>query len=210
MKTHLDYVFNEGWSWISHNAETDVPVIDFMREGMSCLMSQSEEAVWNPQHGPTGSLNLLSPLKAYKVSASADNVSSTIKGISIDPSKPVAINKGWNWMGFPLDHGSLPLSDVFAGLNVEPGDMIVGRDGFSQVDSTGQWRGVLKIIEPGAGYMYLSGSDKEFVYGSHRSEEEVEGIPCAEEDVNEWKVDSRKYHAGDLPREPRRDNRAMR
>lgn len=193
VKTHLDYVFNEGWSWISHNAETDVPVVDFMREGMSCVMSQSEEAVWDPQHGSTGNLNLLSPLKAYKVSASADNVSSTIKGISIDPYMPVAIDKGWNWMGFPLDHGSLALSDVFAGLNVEPGDMIVGRDGFSQVDSTGQWRGVLKIIEPGAGYMYLSGSDKEFVYGPRRSEEEVEGIPGDGEAVNEWKVDSRKY-----------------
>ena len=43
--------------------------------------------------------------------------------------------------------------------------MIVGQDGIAQFDG-GSWTGTLGLLEPGKGYMYKSGDDKEIVFNT--------------------------------------------
>lgn len=165
-KTKIDYSLGEGWSWISHNAETEIALADFVTEGISRMLSQSEEVIRDPQYGLVGTLESLRPLTAYKVFASKGATSTSVNGVSYDPSEPVTLRKGWNWIGCPLDGGSMPLSDVLSGLEAEEGDLIVGRDGFAQADADGKWTGSLQLLAPGLGYMYLSAGDKEFAYNT--------------------------------------------
>ena len=42
--------------------------------------------------------------------------------------------------------------------------MIVGRDGFMQLSAEGEWIGDLGHLEHGAGYLFFSNNDKEFIY----------------------------------------------
>lgn len=193
MKTNLEYAIGGGWSWISHNVETEVPLDNFMSDGISRVVAQSQEVIRDPQYGLVGSLESLSPLVAYKVFASADTVRASVNGISFDPTVPVTLGKGWNWIGCPLDFGRLPLSDALSGLEAEEGDMIVGREGFAQADADGVWIGSLQELVPGCGYMYLSGGDKEFVYGIRRPVTDVVDNIVKRSDVRGWTVESRRY-----------------
>ena len=43
MKTNLEYAIGGGWSWISHNVETEVPLDNFMSDGISRVVAQSTE-----------------------------------------------------------------------------------------------------------------------------------------------------------------------
>ena len=66
-KTTVDYNFEEGWSWISHNVENEIAVKDIMGENVDRVLSQTQEAIRDPQLGVVGNLENLNPLEAYKV-----------------------------------------------------------------------------------------------------------------------------------------------
>lgn len=191
-KTNISYDFDEGWAWISHDSETGIPLAGFVADGIDRLLSQSEEVIRDPQYGFVGTLDSLKPLTAYKVFA-ASAAATSVKGISFDPSEPVTLEKGWNWIGCPMESGKLPLSEALASLNADEGDMIVGRDGFAQADEEGKWVGDLKQLAPGLGYMYLSGNAKEFVFNTEASaSEEVNKLPV-KESSSRWTLDSNRH-----------------
>lgn len=192
MKTELDYTLGEGWSWISHNVETELPLSDFMTDGIIRVLSQTQEVIRDPSLGLVGSLETLVPLAAYKVFAGENAAGVSLGGISYDPSVPVSLVKGWNWIGCPLDRGVISVSDAFVGLEAGQGDMIVGRDGFAQVDADGNWIGTLSELRAGCGYMYFSGADKEFVYNTQPSgDESSENVVMR--NYGGWTVDSHRY-----------------
>lgn len=193
MKTNIDYALGEGWSWISHNVDTEIPLADFVTDGISRMLSQSEEVILDPIYGLVGSLQSIKPLTAYKVFAAQGSASTSVNGISYDPSVPVALCKGWNWIGCPLDGGSMPLADVLSDLNAEEGDMIVGRDGFAQADADGKWIGNLLQLVPGVGYMYLSAADKQFVYNTSASATVEPRNVIRKSTYNGWSVESSRY-----------------
>ena len=100
-----------------------------------------------------------------KVKAGSNTLKS-FQGDQFNPSSvTVTLNRGWNWLGYPLDQ-ALVLTDAFVYLNVEEGDYIFGLDqGFAEFVN-GNWSGDLKVLKPGHGYMYKSVSQKSFVYGN--------------------------------------------
>lgn len=192
-KTNVNYSLEDGWNWISHNVENEIPVESIISDNVDRVLSQTEEAIRDPQFGVVGNLNVLNPLEAYKVFTVGGNSDQVVGGISFDPSVPVALNKGWNWIGCPMENSSLAVADAFANLEAEEGDMIVGREGFAQVDTDGNWIGDLQQLALGQGYMYLSGSVKEFNYNTIPSHSEVRKNIVRENLKAAWTIESGKY-----------------
>ncbi len=193
MKTNLDYNLEEGWNWISHNVETGIPVSNIMDDSVLRMLSQTQEVIRDPVHGIVGTLSTLNPLEAYKVYVSGDGCHQAAGGIAFDPSVAVKLAKGWNWIGCPAEGDALPLVDAFANLAPDEGDMIVGREGFATADGEGRWIGDLSQLLLGRGYMYLSGSPKEFVYNIAPAAEESHKSVARFSKYSAWTPASRKY-----------------
>lgn len=191
-KSDLKYDLAKNWNWISHNVETPVRIASFVDEGISRVLSQNEEVVRDPKYGLVGSLTDLEPGVGYKVCVDNESWTKSLSGISFDPINEISIKKGWNWIGSPIDAGSLRVADLLSNLDVEEGDMVVGLEGFAQVDNEGQWIGSLETLVPGKGYMLYSNSDKTFRFAVNPVVEDPSGeVPGAVE--TPWAVDIHRY-----------------
>ncbi|MDE5870679.1 MAG: chitobiase/beta-hexosaminidase C-terminal domain-containing protein, partial [Muribaculaceae bacterium] len=193
-KANIDFNLEGEWNWISHFAEAPVAVEDFASEGIDGILSMTEETVRDPKHGLVGTLKELMPVECYKVSINGNTWNGNISGVAFDPTAAIKLHKGWNWIGTPVDEGSLLLDDLFASLGIEEGDMLVGLDGFVQADAEGIWKGTISRMAPGTGYMFFSTTDKEFVYNivaAHDTETPA-GAPVSAND-GLWTVDNHKY-----------------
>ncbi len=193
-KVNVDYNLTGNWNWISHVYEDAVLVADFASEGISSIISQTQEVIRDPKYGLVGSLTELLPVVGYKVCVDSESWTGNVAGVAFDPSNTIKLNRGWNWIGTPVDKGHLLISDLFSDLTVEEGDMIVGLDGFSQVDSDGLWQGSLTNMLPGEGYMFFSNSEKEFSY--NLSSQYSDNIPVKAPVIaadGSWYVDNHKY-----------------
>ncbi len=193
-KANVDFNLQGDWNWISHFAESEIAVEDFATEGIDGILSMTEEVVRDPKHGLVGALQELAPAQGYKVYIDGDAWTGNISGIAFDPIATIKLHKGWNWIGTPVDEGSLKIEDLFASLEVEEGDMLVGLDGFVQVDADGAWKGSVSHMVPGTGYMFFSNSDKEFVYNIVAASDVVAPAkaPVVAND-GLWTVDNHKF-----------------
>lgn len=192
-KADNKYDLAKNWNWISHNAENAVAVEDFITAQTGRILSQTQEVVRDANLGLVGTLRELKPAEAYKVFMNAA-ATSEIKGVAFDPIATVALHRGWNWIGCPVDEASLLISDLFAGLQAEEGDMIVGLDGFEQADGEGVWSGTLTSLVPGVGYMFYSNSDKEFTYNLVPAAAAAAKKVAAEATLaGRWVVDHHRY-----------------
>lgn len=193
-KVDINYDLVKNWNWISHNAENSVPVADFATPEMGRILSQTQEVVRDVKFGLVGSLTELHSAEAYKVFMNEASAAASVKGVAFDPVTPVALHRGWNWIGCPVDDASLSISDLFAALNAEEGEMIVGLEGFEQADADGVWSGTLSSLVPGAGYMYYSNSDKEFTYTlAPTSANKKVAAETAGNIAGHWVVDIHRY-----------------
>ncbi|MDE6300252.1 MAG: C10 family peptidase [Muribaculaceae bacterium] len=193
-KAALDYALAANWNWISHNVEKDIDVAEFAGEGISRILSQTQEVVRDPKAGLVGNLKTLAPVVTYKVCVDGDEWNTRLEGVAFDPSASVALHRGWNWIGCPVDaDASLRIEDLFADLAVEEGDMIVGLEGYSQADAEGEWKGTLSALAPGSGYMYFSNSDKEFTYTLTPAAEEPVHAQAPAMTAGEWVADIHRY-----------------
>ena len=189
-KAEHTYDLAGNWHWISHPVESAVAAATFATEGIDSIVAADAQLVRDPQAGFTGSLAELAPATAYKVRLSSDTWTGTVSGIAFDPATPVKLAEGWNWIGCPMIEGSFNVADLLANLEVEEGDMLVGQEGFTQVDSEGNWKGTLAQMTPGTGYMFYSKSSKEFTFNI---------APAVEAQVQEasaeirWEADNHKY-----------------
>ena len=193
-KVDLDYNLAQNWNWISQISENAIPVADFATEGIESLRSQTQEVVRDPNLGLVGTLKELAPAVGYKVSVNSESWSGKVTGVAYDPHVPIMLHKGWNWIGTPIDEGSLLIEDLLANLEAEEGDMLVGLDGFVQFDADSVWSGTVSHMVPGEGYMFFSNSEKELAYGIV-AEHDVEApakAPVAAVD-GLWTVDNHKY-----------------
>ena len=191
---NVDYNLAQNWNWISHFSENPVSVADFATEGIDAVLSQTEEVVVDPTHGLVGGLTSLLPTVGYKVNVAGESWSGKVSGVAFDPVAVVKLQKGWNWIGTPVDEGSLLIADLLSALEVEEGDMLVGLDGFVQADADGVWKGSVSHMVPGEGYMFFSNSDKEFVYSlveAHDSEVPAKAPVAAVDGL--WTVDNHRY-----------------
>lgn len=189
---HLDMA--AGWNWISHIFVPALDVKSFMEEEtIGRILSQTQEAIRDPQTGIEGNLTELVPQQSYKAMTTAPSAS-TLSGRSIwKLSDPISVSAGWNWIGYPVAH-TMTVEDAFAKTDVESLDVIVGQSGFSQYDGE-KWIGTLETMSPGLGYMYFSKSRKDIVYNSESALNSLPRFMASAADNSPYVLDIHKYSA---------------
>lgn len=164
-KSDMDIAMTEGWTWMSHSFADGMTAAQLAEDAaVQRVKSQTQEVVRDPQLGLVGTLSSLEASQSYKVETSAATASRRISGVAWNPATPIALNDGWNWLGYPADQ-TMTLDEAFATTTVEKLDAVVGQDGFAQYDGE-HWVGTLETLAPGKGYMYQSQSKKNVVYNT--------------------------------------------
>lgn len=164
-RSDMDLRMEQGWTWISHNLESPITPDDLSSdENVTRIQSSYQETVRDQQKAWQGTLTELSATESYKVNANVSTVSQHIKGVEWNPSTPISINAGWNWLGYPVSQ-TMSVDEAFATTAAETLDVVVGQNGFAQFDGS-KWIGTLETMSPGLGYMYLSQSSKNVVYNT--------------------------------------------
>ena len=161
--TTLGYTLPEGWTWISHNEETAIPVTEF-HTGAERIVSQTQELINDPVAGFIGNLTELQPVVGYKVKqATEGNV--RLNGYEWDATKQaVAVETGWNWIGYPVNQ-VMTVAEALAFFTPAEGDYLVGQNGFVEY-ADGEWKGTLEGMKPGEGFLYKSGAATEIPFNT--------------------------------------------
>ena len=164
-RSDMDFAMEEGWTWISHNFDSPMAAETLAAdENVHRIMSQTQEVIRDPQFGMVGTLTELSASESYKVETSAATARQRMSEIAWNPAAPIALNSGWNWLGYPVSQ-TMSVDEAFATTEAETLDIIVGQNGFAQFDGE-KWVGTLETMSPGMGYMYQSQSAKNVVYNT--------------------------------------------
>lgn len=189
---HVQLDMAAGWNWISHIFVPSLDVKTFMEdESVVRILSQTQEAIRDPQTGVEGNLSELAPQYSYKAFTNGHRAS-TLSGKSIwNLSDPILINAGWNWIGYPVAQ-TMSVNDAFARTDVETLDVIVSQSGFSQYDGE-KWVGTLETMSPGTGYMYFSNSQKNIVYNSASTLKSLPSIKSSILGKSSYVLDIHKY-----------------
>ena len=157
-----------GWKWFSLYAQPKVNEVGevFKHAGkhVTNITGFSASAA-NSEDGWTPSAYAFDCSKMYKLKADSI-VAESIIGPAADPDNTtitLAAN-GWSWIGYPVQ-ASNSLMAAFGNLEPVDGDMVKSQTSFAMYSGT-VWKGTLKGMTPGEGYMYLSnaGSAKTFTF----------------------------------------------
>lgn len=181
---------SEGWNWSSHIFGIAIKADNFtLPDNIIRILSQIEEMYRDPIIGWTGKISDISAAQSLKVftDGSADI---TLTGDIFNPKHDaIVLNKGWNWIGYPLDK-EMTLDDALANLKAEEGDIISNlANGFSTY-TNGAWNGDISTMVPGQGYQYKSASDKSFYYNNVRlCESKPAASKAIEPNYTPWEVD---------------------
>lgn len=191
----------EGWNWISLNVDSDVKMPNDMFEYLSFesgdqIKGIDKVDIYTSGIGWLGSVSANGGLTAgslYKVKSSDEDIIELV-GERTDPLTIIEVQKGWNWIGY-IPPFNLTLDEAFAGLQPDQGDVVKSQFAFALYDDQLGWLGSLNSLEPGKGYMYLSGKPAQFRYpkntflvGRMTPEE-----PTIKEKI--WQVADRNYSA---------------
>ena len=161
----MDFQMPAGWTWMSHNFESAIAASELTAdEGVARILSQTQEIIRDPQLGLVGSLSELSASESYKVETTTATARQRLSDIAWNPATPIAVNAGWNWLGYP-ESQTMSVDEAFAPTAAETLDVVVGQNGFAQFDGE-KWVGTLETMSPGMGYMYQSQSAKNVVYNT--------------------------------------------
>ncbi len=87
-----------------------------------------------------------------------------------------SLNKGWNWISFPLASSDLNNIDIaMHKLSAAPGDLIKNQQAFASYD--GRWRGTLNTITNIESYKVKVDSEKSFSYAGEPLKPDQKSIP---------------------------------
>ena len=168
-----------GWNWYSTYIEQEgidglgqlensiaVPkaVIQSQNDGYVKSVLRNGNVIWG------GQLSSINNEEMYKIGTKYV-CEATMEGVVTDPANhPITISKGWNWIGFPIDH-SVSVSEALSGFRPKNNDVIKGLNSVATF-SNGTWSGTLNTLEPGQGYMYgtKSNTPKILVFQPGRDE----------------------------------------
>ena len=164
-RSDVDIQLQKGWTWVSHNICNGIPVSELLsNNSVLRIVSQTEEVYKDTELGIVGSLEVLLPSESYMIESSAAIKLQFPNTVLFNPESSICLNEGCNWIGYPLSD-TISLDNVFASIDVDTLDVIVGQRGFSQFDGE-KWVGTLKVMSPGAGYVYYSKTAKNIVYNT--------------------------------------------
>ena len=163
-KSTINYQLATGWTWISHNMESPIATAD-MAQNIIRVVSQTSEAVNDPQYGLVGALTELQPAVGYKVQVSSNN-EKMIQGYEMNANEnTVSVLAGWNWIGYPLNL-EMTVDEALEYFDATAGDMIVGQYGSSTYDGT-KWMGTLESMKPGEGFMFKTATTTDLQFNTN-------------------------------------------
>jgi len=158
-----------GWNWFSTNCDITLDdlkaaLVEALPGTSITIQSQAGNTKYNCNNNRwTGRLYSLDVVQMYMIQVNA-SCDITLEGMPINPAEhPITIHNGDNWIGFPFAQ-SMSVANAFAGFAVN-GDVIISQTA-SACYSNGAWKGTLKYLEPGQGYIYKSAAsgDRTFAY----------------------------------------------
>lgn len=184
--THT-FALAEGWNWFSHNMASPVAV-DRLKEDNVALRADGKSYVKDTEGRWQGNLLRLSPVEGYKVQAAKEHEVS-LSDQPYDTSLPVAVQKGWNWIGCPLTNATT-ISSALAGYDATEGDMLVGQQAFA-VYAGGEWHGPLTVVHPGQSYMLRCGRQQAFEWNALTRRRQSRRY--APDQPETWTIDVHRY-----------------
>ena len=168
-QTEQTVELSEGWSWWSTNL--DITLNDLKNAiadavgntGTAAIKTQGGAITYRNGQWRGNSIQSLDIRRMYEIQTSV-TCEITLVGTPVNPSEyEITITPDNNWIGF-LSGTNMTLSEAFGTFPVN-GDMITSKN-LSSVYRNGQWRGQLKTLQPGNGYIYNSAAtgNRTFVF----------------------------------------------
>ncbi len=146
-----------GWNWISYNLNLTNPEINqalssLTNPGGALIKTQVPFSAYSLNTNSwIGTLNSLTHMTMYQYnSLTYDSIS--ILGAPVDPSTPIPLVGGWNWLGYLPQYG-LPLTPALQSLSPLNGDIIKGQLSFAQYVAGIGWIGNLNFLSSPNGYL---------------------------------------------------------
>ena len=157
----------KGWNWLSFYVETEnqsvQTLLSSIADDVEVIKSQTtwlmnENGTWK------GSLAALANEQMYTIKMKSDRNLRLVGDAVVPANNVISVGKGWNWIGYYGSQVS-SLTDAFASLIPEAGDILKGQDGVSYYDVY-EWSGSLSMMEPGVGYMINVNTARSFSYSA--------------------------------------------
>lgn len=208
--TAQDYVeqgidLKQGWNWMSIYAKPDDATPDAIFADVTASYTTSENMAvksktdsWffdGADGSGDGELSELNLTSMYMVNAAkAANLLITGKRVapSADDAK-ISLNKGWNWIGMPLE-GVCTIDRAFADAEPVEGDIVKSKTSFSVYDGS-RWIGQLNYLTPGQGYEYKSAATTAKTFNYPTTYSTAMHAPRKAQGVeNYWTSDDSPYH----------------
>lgn len=183
----------EGWNWSSHDVASPISV-DELSGVASRVLTKTGEVIDDPVLGLVGNLTTIDGAETMKVKATKTTLLSFV-GEQYNPSlTPIVLNKGWNWLGYPINQ-TMTINDALTYLDVEEGDVITNLDGGFATYSDDAWVGTLQTLIPGSGYLYKAASSKSFIYNTTPTVSAAKALYGHRLELKSapWTVDKHRY-----------------
>ena len=163
------FTFSADWNWWSPNVDIDLTALEtaFGSYGMNISSQDGKSATYNATLGWGGNLHSIEVGKMYKVQTT-EACSIQVQGSIVDPTDyPVTLYPDINWVGF-IGTEEMTLDEAFSNLTPSNLDYIRTKSGVSTYYEGRGWRGSVKKLTPGEGFIYksMSNTNKTFVYPS--------------------------------------------
>ena len=148
-----------GWNWWSTNinitlAELQTALVNGLsgvRDNTITIKSQTQQSTYNGSEW-RGELNEINVGEMYEIKSST-SCEITLTGDPVD-NVQLTIYPGNNWISLPVEE-TVSITEMFGTAFPVRGDIIKSRKGSATYNGS-IWRGSLKTIEPGEGYIYKS------------------------------------------------------
>ncbi|MXV51012.1 DUF11 domain-containing protein [Pedobacter sp. HMF7647] len=155
-------ILKKGWNWVSLNSKNpDMSVKNVLKSLKSTpgdvikTLRNNAYSQYSQKMGWVGNLDSISLISSYMISVAHDDTLRVL-GQPQQQQVLVQLNKGWNWMGYPMSM-NIDVKSYFKNFKPADKDVVMSQEEFSQYNaSTQSWSGSLKYLRPGKGYRFLS------------------------------------------------------
>ena len=160
---------NPGWNWISCNLTTPNNFVQTFLSSLTnpgsgmIIKDQSSFSQFTP--GPNlwlGSLFTTTYETMYQLRSNTTD-SLTLIGSQVDPTTPIPVTRGWNWIGY-LPGQSLTVNQALSSLSPLDGDVVKGQLAFAQYVAGTGWIGNLDFMSPTRGYLLRMSNADNLIY----------------------------------------------
>ncbi|MEM9836499.1 MAG: LamG-like jellyroll fold domain-containing protein [Bacteroidota bacterium] len=158
-----------GWNWISYNLALADQTVDGL---METLTNPDETAVVKGQASFSqyvpgldqwlGSLSTTDNFSTYQVKV-PEYDSLTLVGRTIDPTQPIPVVVGWNWIGY-LPNRPYSVTEALASLTPLNGDVVKSQFAFAQYVAGAGWIGNLNFMNSPNGYLLRISNAGNLIY----------------------------------------------